>query len=87
MRFLDSDEKSTKCDVVYGVPAALQWEEIDIAGQINIERNVVNRKVTQGNGMILLLPQICHIEVDKKSQKIVFNFRKTVMKSIFKWAG
>lgn len=49
VRFLDSDEKSTKCDVVYGVPAALEWEEIDITGQINIERNVVNRKVTQAN--------------------------------------
>ena len=72
MRFLDSDEKSTKCDVVYGVPAALEWEEIDITGQINIERNVVNRKVTQGNGMKPLLLQICHIEVDKNKPKDSF---------------
>ena len=48
---MDSDEKSTKCDVIYGVPAALEWEEIDITGQINLERNVVNRKVTQGKGV------------------------------------
>ena len=42
---MEIDEKSTKCDVIYGAPASLTWEEIDINGQINLERNVINRKV------------------------------------------
>ena len=45
VRFMEIDEKSTKCDVIYGAPASLTWEEIDINGQINLERNVINRKV------------------------------------------
>ena len=43
---MEHDSKSTKCDVIYGAPAALTWEEIDINGQINLERHVISRKVT-----------------------------------------
>jgi len=45
VRFMEHDAKSTKCDVIYGAPASLTWEEIDIDGQINLERHVISRKV------------------------------------------
>jgi hypothetical protein len=38
----------TKCDVVYGTIGAIKWEEIDINKQINIERNIIEKKVTSG---------------------------------------
>ena len=53
VRFIASDEKSTKCDVVYGAPAALIWEEVDINGNINLERNVINRKVATKRTKVL----------------------------------
>lgn len=47
-QFIDQseDEKNTKCDVIFGVLGALKWEEIDISGPINLERNVVTKSVT-----------------------------------------
>ena len=47
-QFVDQseDEKNTKCDVIFGVLGALKWEEIDISGPINLERNVVTKAVT-----------------------------------------
>lgn len=47
-QFVDQseDDKNTKCDIIFGVLGALKWEEIDINGPINIERNVVSKTVT-----------------------------------------
>ena len=49
-RFVDSDESPTKCDVVYGVIGSIRWEEVDVNKQVNLERNIIEKKVTSGQG-------------------------------------
>ena len=58
-QFVDQseDEKNTKCDVIFGVLGALKWEEIDISGPINLERNVVTKAVTVNGNVTNVVTQ------------------------------
>ena len=45
-RFVETEESATRCDVIYGVIGALRWEEVDVDSKVNLERNVVEKKVS-----------------------------------------